>query len=73
MRCEVHQLAAIEKRNDLHSRRQNVVIKFFDLLVDTLECRLRGRSFAQQHDARDDIVIVDNLAVVAVNRPRELP
>ena len=33
----VQQVAAIEERNDLHARRQDVVVQFFDLRVDAFE------------------------------------
>jgi len=41
-------------------------------LVDVRERSLAGRAFAQQHDARHDIVVIDDFAVLAVKGSRKL-
>ena len=45
------QVTAVEKRNYLHTRRQNTLIEFFDLRVDSSECLVRICTFAQKQDA----------------------
>ena len=47
----VHQIAAVDERNDFHARGQNGVVQFLHLLVNSLQRRVRVGAFAQQHDA----------------------
>ena len=69
----VHQIAAVEERNDLHAGRQDVLVQFLHFLVNGLQRRVGLRAFAQQHDAFHHIVVVDDLAVLPVNRFADLP
>ena len=72
VRGVVHQVAAVEKRNDLHARRQDVLVQLLHLLVDGLQRRVGIGALAQQHDAFDHVVVVDDLAVRAMNRLADL-
>ena len=51
----MHQIAAIEERNHLHARRQNVLVQLLHLGVNRLQRGVRVRALAQQHDAFDHI------------------
>ena len=44
----VHQIAAVDERNDLHAGRQNVVVQLLDLRVKPFQRRLRIGAFAQR-------------------------
>ena len=70
---EVNQIAPVDEGNNLHPRRQDMVVQFLHFLVNPLQRRIRRRAFAQQHDARHYIVVIDNLSIFPVNRLRELP
>ena len=48
---EVDQVAAIDERNDLHARRQDVIVHLLDFFVERFESRIGGGAFAQQDDA----------------------
>ena len=63
----VDQITAIKKRDDRDSRRQDMLVEFLHFLMDALDRGLGGRAFPQQHDAGDDIVVVDDLSILAVN------
>ena len=54
-------------RNDLHARRQETLIELLDLLVQRRPARVRIRTLAQQHDPGDHVVVVDHLALLAVD------
>jgi reverse gyrase len=69
---EVHQIAAVDERNDLHAGRQNVIVQFLHFLVNSLQRRVRLGAFAQQHDAGNHIVVIDDLSVLVPDRPGEL-
>jgi hypothetical protein len=73
VRGEMHQVAAVEKWNDLHALGQNVAVQFRDLLVNEVQRFVGPRALAQQHDAGDHVVVVQDFAVGAVNRLGELP
>ena len=73
VRGVVHQIAAIEKRNDLHARRQDVLVEPLDLGVNAVQRRRRIRALAQEHDAFDHIVVIDHHAVGAVDGLADLP
>ncbi len=51
MRGVVDQVAAINKRNYLYTRRQNVIIQLFNLGMDSRESFVRICAFPQEHDA----------------------
>src|SRR5215472_11823607 len=68
----MHQVAAIEEGNDLHARRKNPVVQLLNLLMNSLECRIRVGALTQQHDAADDVIIVDNAPVRKMGRAGEL-
>ncbi len=67
VRGVMHQVAAVEERNDLHAGRQDVIVQFFDLVVNAGQRGVGIGAFAQQHDAFHHIVVVNNLAIGAVN------
>src|SRR6266481_1687364 len=64
---EMQQVAAIKHWDDLHAGRQDALVKLLHLLVDGGERFIGIGSLAQQHDALDYIVVVDNVSVSAVN------
>ena len=68
----VQQIAAVEVRNDLHAGRQDVLVQLLHLVVDGLQRRVRIRALAQQHDAFHHVVVVDDLAVLPMNRLPDL-
>ena len=68
----VDQIAAIEERNDLHAGRQDVIVQLLHFFVDRLQRGVGFGAFAQQHDAFHHIVVVDDLAVGAMNRLADL-
>ena len=61
----MNQSAAVDEGNDLHSRGQDVIVHFLDFFVESFQSGIGGGAFAQQHDAGDDVVVVDDLAVFA--------
>src|SRR5438132_2832403 len=63
----MHKIAAVQKRDDLESRRQDIVIQLFDLLVNRRERFVGIRAFAQEDDAFHDVLIIQNHAVGPVN------
>src|SRR5215510_1777034 len=64
----VNQVAAIQERNDFHSRRENVVVQLLDLGLDRLKRRVRLGALSQQDNSFGHVVVVDNLAIDTVNR-----
>ncbi len=81
MRGQLHQFAAIEVRNDLHARRQEMLVEEVDLLVQGGQHVVGVGAFAQQHGAGHDVGIVHDLSGLAMNGfaklaqpdPRSLP
>src|ERR1700761_1978256 len=69
----MQEVAAIEERNDLDPRGQNLIVEFFDLGVNALQSRIRIIPLLQENDALDHIVIVDHLAVLTMNGFTDLP
>ena len=67
VRGVVQQVAAIEERNDLDSRGQNLIVELFDLGVDAHQGRIGIVTLLQQHDALDHIAVVDDLAIHTMN------
>ena len=68
----MHQVVAIEIRDDLHSGRQDVIVELVDHGVKAFQHGRRVRAFAEKHDAFDDVVIVLNYAVGAMERSSDL-
>ena len=64
---EAHQIAAIQERNYFYAGRQDVIVQFFDLGVNSGQRFVGIGAFAQEHDAFHHIGIVNNHAVGAVN------
>ncbi len=64
---EMEEIAAIEERDDLHAGRENVIVEFLHLGVDSLEGGVGVLALLEEDDAFDDVVVVDELAVLAVN------
>src|SRR5215831_12412823 len=69
---EVEEVAAIEMRHDLHAGRQKAIVQLPHFRVDRIERRVRVRPFSQQHDAGDDIVVVEDAAVDPMDGLAEL-
>ena len=67
MRGEVHELAAIEERDDFHAGRQDLVVQLFNFFVNGKKSFVGVGAFAEQDDAFDDVVVVNNGAIVFVN------
>ncbi len=61
----VHQVAAIEKRHDLHARRQDVVVQLLDFSWIAFSVGSASAPLRKQHDAFHHVVVVDDLAVRA--------
>src|SRR5579872_617998 len=72
MRGVMHQVTAVEKGDDLHAGGQNVVVQFLHFFVDALQGGIGRRAFAQEHDSGDNVIVVDDLSIFAVNGAREL-
>src|SRR5580704_3792076 len=72
MRREVYQITAVDERNDFHAGWQNAVVQFLRLGMDSRERVIRIRAFAQEHDTRDHVVVVDDFPVFAMNRASKL-
>ena len=70
--CKVNQIAAVDKRHDLNAGRQNVVVQLLDFFVNAHQRGIGIRSFAQQNNSRDHIVVVDDFAVFFVYSSRKL-
>ena len=68
----VYQIAPIVERNDFHARRQKFFVQLLHLLVNTPYRIIKVGSLAHEHDAGDDIIVVDDLPVRAMDRPPEL-
>src|SRR5208283_3991799 len=54
---EMHQVAAVNKRNNLHSFRQYVVVQFLHFFMNRDQRWVGCRTFTQQNDSRNYIVI----------------
>ena len=63
---EMQQIAAIQHGDHLHAGRQDAVVELVHLLVNGLERGLLFRALAHQHDALNDIGLVDDAAVLHV-------
>ncbi len=72
MRCKLHQFAAIDERNHLHSGGEDDVVELVNLGMNGLEHVVRIRAFAQENDSGNYVVVVNDLSVVATNRPPKL-
>ena len=68
----VNQIAAVQKRHDLHAVRQDAAVQLFLFRFDGLERRLRFRALAQEHDAFHHVVVVENPAVGSMDSPADL-
>ncbi len=69
---EVDQVAAIDEGNDFYPLRQDLIVQLHDLLVDALQDRLRIGTLLQHCDTRDDIIVIDDLPVLAVILPGQI-
>ena len=73
VRGVVHQVAAVEVGNEFHALRQAAaVVQFVDFLVQRVESGIGLRALAQQDDAFDHIVIVDDGAIFMADGFAEL-
>jgi hypothetical protein len=66
VRGEVHQVASVEERNDLYALWKNMLVQICHLLVDGIERGIGFGAFPQQHDAFHDVIVVRDLAILAV-------
>ena len=78
VRRVMHQIAAIQMRDKLHSRRGAgpavfAPVQFGDLCVQRLERGIGFGAFAQQDDAFDHVVVIDDRAIFAADRFAQLP
>ena len=78
VRGEMHQVAAVEKRDDGDARRKQArmpvrSVELLYFLVDRFERGVAFGAFLQQDDALDDVVVVENVAVQFVNRLADPP
>lgn len=69
----MHQIAPVQERNHFYARRKNITVQLLDFLMNALERHVRARAFAQECNPRNDIVVVNNRSVFAMNRPGSLP
>ncbi len=72
MRREVDQVAAVEEGNDLHSRREEMVVEVIHFLVERGQHRVPVCPFAQQNDSLHRIGLIDNRAILPVSRLSDL-
>src|SRR6202011_4670436 len=63
----VKQIAAIEEWNDLYAVRKDAIVEFVDLLVNTFQSELRVLALLQKNNAFDDVIVIDDLAVLTMN------
>ena len=56
--CFAHQPSAVVVGQDLHAFRQTAGVEFGDLVFDTLQHDARVFTFAHDHDAGDDVVVL---------------
>ena len=66
MSGQMHQVAAIQVGNDVHARRQEVLVEELDLLVQGGQNVVPVGAFAQQHDTGDHVRIVHYFGQVRV-------
>src|ERR1039457_343539 len=69
---ELHQIAAIDERVDRYTGRQDVIVQFRNFLVNTLQCRVCVGILSQQHNTGNDIVVIDDPAILVPDRPGKL-
>src|SRR5579863_9505913 len=67
MRSELDENAAVKKRDDLDAGREDTVVEFLNLGVNAHESLIGIGAFPEQDDAFDDIAIVNNFSVFAVD------
>ncbi len=67
VRGEMHQVAAVEERDDLHAGREDLFVQLVNFVVNGDQGFVGVGALAKQDDAFDDVIIVDNRAVFAVN------
>src|ERR1700722_3782377 len=67
VRRVVHQIVAIEVRNDLHATRQNVIVEPLHHGMWRFQCCSGVRTLAHEHDAFHDVTVVDHHAVGSVD------
>ena len=62
----MYQIVAIEIWDDLHSRRQNVIVEPLDHRVEAFQHRGCVCAFAEKDNSFDDIIVVINYTVGAM-------
>src|SRR3974390_1161948 len=68
----VKEVVAVEKRNHFNAGRQDVVVELVDLDVNGVKGGLGISAFAQEDDARTDVVVIDDHTVFAMNGAAKL-
>ncbi len=73
MRGQVHQVAAVQERDDLYPRRENALVQLLHFFVNGYEGFVRIGALAQQDDSFDRIVAIHYRAVRASHSFADLP
>src|SRR5260370_26862106 len=73
MSGQMHQLAPVQKRDNLHARRKDALVQLFHLSMYGYKRFIRIRALAQQDDSLDGIVAVEYRAVRAPKGFTDLP
>ena len=63
----MHEIAAVEERDDFDSGRKDLVVQLFYFFVDSGEGFVGVGAFAKEDDAFDDVVVVKDGAIRFVN------
>ena len=67
VRRQVHQVVAIDVRNNLHALGQHAGVQKLDLVVDVAKDGFGFRALAHLHDAFDHVVVVGDASIVVAN------
>src|SRR5580692_3867651 len=67
------QIAAVEHGNNLHTRRQDVIVELVYLLVNPFDRWAFFRPFAHQHATLDDVGLIYNDAIRAMVGSGHMP
>ena len=66
-------IAAIQKRNDLYTGWENSIIEFVYFIMDSIQREVGIVALLQEDDSFDNIIVVDDLSVRAVDCFTYLP
>ena len=73
VRGVVHQIAAVEKRNDLHAPRQDVIVQLVHLVVDAVQRASESAPLRSSTMPSTTSLSSSTTSVSAVNGPADLP